>query len=118
MFNRPLTPDLLWELGYVVPVWLALLGGAVVLYLRRRRAPGAWWFGAAVLLGLLLIEMAEVMLSEWLVYEVTKGSTIPLLVWKLRVMAIASSLVHAAAFVLLTTAILKGRQAPEPADED
>jgi hypothetical protein len=118
VFNRVLNPDFLWELGYVTPVWLAMLGGAVALYLNRRRAPGAWRLGAFTLLGLLAFEAASVTVSEWLVYEVTKGSTIPLLVWKLRLMAIASSLAHAAAFALLTAAVLIGRRAPAPAGDE
>ena len=114
MFNRPLTPDLLWEVGYTLPVWLVLLGGAVVLSVRRRRAPRAWRIGFVTLLGLLLAEVVAVATSEWLVYEATKGSVIPLMVFKYRLMMIASSLIHALALALLVVAIVMDRRPPDP----
>jgi len=52
------------------------------------------------------------------VYEVRKGSAVPLVVWRMRVLMIASSLAHAAAFALLAAAVLKGRRAPAPADDE
>jgi hypothetical protein len=117
MFNRPLTPDLLWEVGYLLPVWVALLGGAVVLYARRRSAPRAWRSGFVTLLGLLAAEVVSLLASEWLVWEARKGSMIPLMVFKYQVLMIASSLVHALAFALLTVAILTGRDRPVAAPE-
>jgi hypothetical protein len=118
VLSRVTNPEFLWELGYVAPVWLAMLGGAAVLYLNRRRAPGAWRLGAFTLLGLLTFEAALIWVSELLVYEVRKGSAVSLVVWRMRVLMIASSLAHAAAFALLAAAVLKGRRAPAPADDE
>jgi hypothetical protein len=112
VFNRPLTPDILWEIGYLAPVWVVLLGGAMVLYARRRTASRAWRIGFVTLLVLLAAEVLSVLASEWLVYEASKGSVIPLMVFRYRLLMIASSLVHALAFVLLTVAILAGRGRP------
>jgi hypothetical protein len=47
--------------------------------------------------------------SEWLVYDFRTGGVVSSFVWQLRVMALVSAVLHAAAVGLLVWAILAGR---------
>lgn len=111
--------DLLWQLAYVGPVAGALAAGAGILLLKRRTAPRPALV-AAVTFVLVLIGNAVLWLrSEWLVYDMKYGGVVPYLVLQLQLVAVTSALLHAAAVLVVTWAILADRRKPaEPVDDD
>src|SRR5436305_14616775 len=101
--------DWAWQLAYVGPVAGALAVGAVVLLANRRKAPRPALVGAVTLALVLAGNAALWLRSEWLVYDLKNGGVVPRLGLQLRLGAVASALLHAAAVAAVVWAILAGR---------
>ncbi len=101
--------DLLWQMAYVGPVAGALAVGAGVLVLRRGTAPRPAAVGAVTFVLVLLGNAVLWVRSEWLVYDMKHGGVVPHLVFQLQLVAVTSALLHAAAVLVVTWAILADR---------
>lgn len=114
----PTFNEWLWQLVYVGPVAVALTAGAVVLWLNRRKAPRGAVIGAGTFLGILVVNGLLWFRSEWLVYNFQTSGVLTDFLWQVRLMALGSALMHAAAVGLLVWAILAGRRKPGRTDPD